>query len=128
MPGIFYPDHWGLFGGAQDAGEDRIDTLRRELREELALEFGEAHYFTEFSMDFSFNNRGWVRRSYFELALPRERLDRLVLGEGTEMRLFAPSESLLGHRVVPYDALAIWMHATQRFDSPITSQAKTMRS
>ena len=118
MPGIFYPDHWGLFGGALDDEEHEIGALRRELREELRLEFGEARYFTEFSMDFTFNGRGKVRRSYYELPLPRWRLDDLTLGEGVEMRLFRASEILLGHRVVPYDAFAIWMHATQRTEQP----------
>ncbi len=113
-PGIFYPGHWGLFGGAQDDGEERFETLRRELLEELALEFDEVRYFTELSMDFSFNGCSWVRRSYFELSLSRTRLNGLSLGEGAEMRLFEASELLLGHRVVPYDAFAIWMHATQR--------------
>ena len=118
MPGIFYPDHWGLFGGALDEGEHELGALRRELREELRLEFGEARYFTEFSIDFSFNGGGKVRRSYYELPLPRRRLEELTLGEGTEMRLFRASEILLGQRVVPYDAFAIWMHATQRSQRP----------
>ena len=38
IPGIWYPGHWGLFGGAIDTGEDEIAALRRELREELELQ------------------------------------------------------------------------------------------
>jgi len=34
-PGIFCPGHRGLFGGAIDEGEDQVETLRRELEEEL---------------------------------------------------------------------------------------------
>jgi hypothetical protein len=48
-------------------------------------------------------------------------LQRLRLGEGQEMRVFRASELLLMQRVVPYDSLAIWMHATQddvRFANP----------
>ena len=29
--GIFYPGHWGLFGGATDPGESPEQTLEREL-------------------------------------------------------------------------------------------------
>ena len=36
--GIFYPGHWGLFGGAVDRGEDPNQALQRELREELGIE------------------------------------------------------------------------------------------
>jgi 8-oxo-dGTP pyrophosphatase MutT (NUDIX family) len=36
-PGIFYPDHWGCFGGAVDAGEEPVAALVRELAEELAV-------------------------------------------------------------------------------------------
>src|SRR3954470_23042017 len=36
-PQIFYPDHWGLFGGAVDEGEHEVEALQRELREELGF-------------------------------------------------------------------------------------------
>jgi hypothetical protein len=36
-PDIFYPDHWGCFGGAVDAGEAPVVALMRELREELMV-------------------------------------------------------------------------------------------
>ena len=37
--GIFYPGHWGLFGGAVDDGESANQALVRELREELGISF-----------------------------------------------------------------------------------------
>ena len=36
-PDIFYPEHWGCFGGAVDAGEAPTAALVRELKEELAV-------------------------------------------------------------------------------------------
>ena len=36
-PDIFYPEHWGCFGGAVDAGEAPGAALARELKEELAV-------------------------------------------------------------------------------------------
>src|SRR5437899_12475439 len=50
-PDIWYPDHWGCFGGAVDPGEEPLAALRRELYEELELEFDEAEYFTRFDFD-----------------------------------------------------------------------------
>ena len=51
VPDIWYPGHWGLFGGAVDAGEDEIAALRRELREELELELQTAELFVRFDFD-----------------------------------------------------------------------------
>ncbi len=39
---IFYPDHWGCFGGAVNAGEAPLDALYRELNEELETRNSEA--------------------------------------------------------------------------------------
>jgi 8-oxo-dGTP pyrophosphatase MutT (NUDIX family) len=50
-PGIWYPGHWGCFGGAADPGEEAVATLRRELREELALEVHDPEWFTRFVFD-----------------------------------------------------------------------------
>ena len=116
--GIFYPDHWGLFGGAVDSGESAEVGLKREVQEELALEIDTAEYFTEFTFDFSFRGLGQVWRRYFLVQLGSNELDRLRLGEGRELRAFTATELLAQPRVVPYDAFAVWLHATQRFGVP----------
>lgn len=112
-PGIFYPGHWGLFGGALDAGEDFDTALLRELKEELGHDLGGGRYFTEFTFDFGFCGRGRVARRYFEVKLPAARLGELVLSEGSAMKAFAAQDVLSQVRVVPYDAFAIWLHATR---------------
>ena len=40
--------------------------------------------------------------------------ETMVLGEGSEMRAFTAREILGLPRLVPYDAFAIWLDATQR--------------
>ncbi|MEL6139407.1 MAG: NUDIX domain-containing protein, partial [Cyanobacteria bacterium J06628_6] len=35
IPGIFYPGHWGFFGGHIEPGEDADQGVRRELLEEI---------------------------------------------------------------------------------------------
>jgi len=111
--GIFYPDHWGLFGGAVDSGESAEAGLKRELREELALAIDSPEYFTEFTFDFSFRGLGHVWRRYYLVRLDNNELNRLQLGEGSELRAFTARELLTQSRVVPYDAFAIWLHATR---------------
>src|ERR1700682_2665749 len=51
-PGIMFPDHWGLTGGAGQAGETPEETARREVLEETGIKLGKiepfkAYYFTE---------------------------------------------------------------------------------
>jgi 8-oxo-dGTP pyrophosphatase MutT (NUDIX family) len=111
--GIFYPGHWGLFGGAVDPGEDRLTALRRELMEELSFPIKQAEYFTCFDFDFSFAGYGRRFRVYYEVPMKAADLPRLELGEGTEMRAFTAAEILAPMRVVPYDAFALRMHANR---------------
>jgi 8-oxo-dGTP pyrophosphatase MutT (NUDIX family) len=111
-PKIFYPDHWGCFGGAVDAGETAARAVVRELAEELGLRLGAADcaYFTEFTFDFGFAGHGVRRRHYYAATLPRTDLDGLVLTEGAALGAFTADEALGSKRLVPYDAFAIWMH------------------
>lgn len=114
MGAIFYPDHWGLFGGAVVSGESAEVGLKREVQEELALEIDSAEYFTEFTFDFSFRGLGQIWRRYYLVLLDSNELNRLQLGEGRELKAFTAPELLAQPRVVPYDAFAVWLHATQR--------------
>ena len=112
IPGIFFPGHWGLFGGAMDAGELPEDALKRELREELAIDFNAMTYFTEFTFDFP--EHGKILRRFYEVPATTEMVARMVLSEGADMRAFPASQIMAELRMVPYDGFALWMHATQR--------------
>lgn len=113
-PGIFYPGHWGLFGGAVDTGETADAALTRELREELGIDLPAACYFTEFSFDFGFCGHGRVWRRYYKIEIAAAIIDDMVLGEGSDMRTFSAREILIDRRVVPYDAFAIWLDANRQ--------------
>ena len=111
-PDIFYPDHWGCFGGAVDPGEGPVVAMVRELREELAVSVAPADVtrFTEFTFDFGFAGDGVRWRTYYALKLPQTDLQGLILGEGADFGAFEPEKLLAMPRVVPYDAFALWMH------------------
>lgn len=111
-PDIFYPEHWGCFGGAVDAGEAPGAALARELKEELAVSVvpSDVTRFTEFTFDFGFAGDGIRLRTYYAVTLPQANLDGLVLGEGADLAAFEAERLLAMTRVVPYDAFALWMH------------------
>lgn len=109
-PDIFYPDHWGLFGGGIDAGEDSQTCLRRELMEELTLAPRSLTFFTRMVFDFSPFGCGTLFRDFFLVPLTYAELSRLTLGEGRKMEAVDLQTLLIDGRVVPYDSFALWMH------------------
>ncbi|MEM9209912.1 MAG: NUDIX domain-containing protein [Pseudomonadota bacterium] len=113
-PGIFYPDHWGLFGGALDPDEEPETALQRELREELGWDMPRPHYFT--TMNFGFDVLGIAStiRVFYTLSLSVDVIPRLTLGEGQSMQALTSQDILLEKRVVPYDAFALWLHHAWR--------------
>jgi 8-oxo-dGTP pyrophosphatase MutT (NUDIX family) len=113
-PDIFYPGHWGCFGGAVDATESPRQTLRRELREELEFELrAEARELTRFDFDFTPLGGEKVSRIYFEAPVTKAEFERFVLHEGSAFEAVDVRELLQERRVTPYDAFAIWVHASR---------------
>jgi 8-oxo-dGTP pyrophosphatase MutT (NUDIX family) len=109
IPNIFYPDHWGCFGGAVNVGEEPLQALHRELEEELELKISGASFFSRFD----FEIKAWpkkVFRSYYEVPVTAEVFSRMVLHEGAEVRAFTGMDILQQPHVTPYDAFAIWLH------------------
>ena len=96
-PGIFYPGHWGLFGGGIEPGESAEDGLRRELFEELGLEAESVSYFTRFSFDFSCCGARPVERHYYEVRVAAPKLRTMTLGEGSrDVRFHRSGDSCEG--------------------------------
>jgi ADP-ribose pyrophosphatase YjhB (NUDIX family) len=112
-PQIFYPSHWGCFGGAVDTGEQAVEALRRELHEEIEFKMQEARWFTRFEFDFSSLGHAPVYRIYYEVRVNDGEFRRFVLHEGAEMRAFSGKDLLAHERVAPYDAFALWMHMSR---------------
>ena len=111
-PDIWYPGHWGLFGGGLEPGEDPIRALKRELYEELELEFrGEdAQFFARIDIDLSALGLQRYYRTYYLVPITHAVEAQLVLHEGASRRVFSAADILREPNVTPYDAFALFLH------------------
>ena len=116
LPSIFYPDHWGCFGGAVGEGEAPLAALRRELQEELEYTPAAAKEFARFDFDFTSVGQAKVYRIYYEISVPERAFRSFVLHEGAAFDAIGGRDLLTQRKVTPYDAYAVWMHMSkQRF-------------
>jgi 8-oxo-dGTP pyrophosphatase MutT (NUDIX family) len=118
---IFYPAHWGCFGGAVEPGESPAEALKRELREEIGFDMPAALPFTRFDFDFRPLGYAKVFRIYFEVSVPDSAFKTFVLAEGADMQAFRGEDLLATRRVTPYDAFAVWMHMNRQRSSSAPS-------
>ncbi len=116
LPTIFYPGHWGCFGGAVEDGEAPLASLKRELQEELEYTPGAATEFARFDFDFSSVGQPKIYRIYYEIHVPASAFGRFVLHEGAAFDAIGGRDLLTQRKVTSYDAYAVWMHMSrQRF-------------
>jgi 8-oxo-dGTP pyrophosphatase MutT (NUDIX family) len=117
---IWYPGHWGLFGGGVEPGEAPVVALARELKEELELELEDAELFARFDFDLVGLRLTRHYRSYYVVPITRAVQSRLVLHEGAEMRVFSGPQLFQQPAITPYDAFALFLHYSQaRLAAPV---------
>ncbi len=114
IPQIWYPDHWGCFGGAVDEGEDPITALKRELFEEIEFRPREIVYFSRFDFDLAELGMDRYYRMYYVIPMTSAEHGRLVLHEGLEMKACSGEAVLQELRMTPYDAFALFLYDARR--------------
>jgi 8-oxo-dGTP pyrophosphatase MutT (NUDIX family) len=112
-PGIFYPGHWGCFGGAVGSGEEPAKALTRELGEELEMRSSQIKEFVSLEFDLRQMGQGKLYRTYFQVDITSDTASQLVLHEGTDIRFFEDREIFDLPNVTPYDSFALWLYAAR---------------
>ncbi len=109
-PDIWYPGHWGCFGGAVDEGESPEQALSRELYEELEFRPGQRELLTQFDIDFGPLGMGKRYRAYYMVRMSKEERSAVVLHEGKALDAFSYERLVDGMRVAAYDLFALHLH------------------
>lgn len=112
LPQIWFPDHWGLFGGAIDGDETAVAALVRELKEELDFTVDPAActWFTDFGFDLRPFGQMLCRRIYYTVPVTQAQMAGFTLREGAAVAAFHADEIFSRLRVTPYDSFALWLH------------------
>ena len=110
--GIFYPGFFGLFGGQPKKKEKPIDCMKRELKEELSLNFQNIRFFltTDLkSIEFKKKTSKIFKRHFFLCDLPVNFKKKINLKEGSSYK-FINLKNINIFKFVPFDLAAVFFH------------------
>ena len=103
---IWFPNHWGLFGGAIEKGEKIEEALEREVFEEIELQNFNSEFFSEFQFNFIEISPKFFKRYYYKIFIEKSRTQYLQLHEGQKFSFFSENE-LNKILLTPYDSFVL---------------------
>ena len=109
--GIFFPGHWGLFGGAKNLNESYENTLKRELDEEIGFKPKNFNFYIKLSFELK---KKKIHRYFYISKFDNLSKMKISLNEGEKYKIFSKKElkNFLNKKnlFVPYDQLALWFY------------------
>jgi ADP-ribose pyrophosphatase YjhB (NUDIX family) len=122
---IYFPGLWGVFGGACESNESPQVAIAREIREELAVEIGDAELFLKLQIESPLLGTEPRERYFFTAYFAPDVVDRITLLEGAEYGFFSVSNLPHISELVPFDVAAVvtFVHARQIGSQIVPAQA-----
>ena len=112
--GLAFPDHWCLFGGHVEDGEDLETAVKREIREELGHTLTHLQYQHEVLYVLPQWRQQSMRKAYFSAQISLREFSAMKQYEGADMKLLHVNEIVRLTRISPWDLSAILIHARER--------------
>lgn len=106
-------NHWALFGGEVEVGEDGNTAIIREVKEELSFVASECVWFHEAIYAWSNHHRQIVRKAYYKMPVSMSDIKNMTLCEGSDMRLMTVEQLLALPNIAPWDLVVVLMHSRE---------------
>jgi 8-oxo-dGTP pyrophosphatase MutT (NUDIX family) len=125
-PGLPLRNHWALFGGEVEPGEDGHSAILREVEEELTYRARECTWYHEAIYALPRHHRRIVRKAYYLMPIRAEEVAAMVQCEGADMRLMIISDLLALPNIAPWDLSVALLHARERTIFPMDDEDQSV--
>ena len=116
--GLPLRNHWALFGGKVEEGENDFQAIKREMIEELRFTSDDYEWFHEAIYALPALPKKIVKKIYWILPITLSQFANMQLCEGADKKLFKIQEIFLIEKISPWDLSAILLHARQNVIFP----------
>jgi len=111
--GLPLRNHWALFGGGVEDGEDGREAALREIHEELDYRARNCIWFHEALYVLPRVKNRVVRKAFYLMTIEPGDVAGMTLGEGSDMKLMSLDELIDLPNIAPWDLAVVMMHARQ---------------
>jgi 8-oxo-dGTP pyrophosphatase MutT (NUDIX family) len=112
-------NHWALFGGEVEPGEDGRTAIIREIEEELTYQARECTWYHEAIYALPRHHRRVVRKVFYVIPITPEEVGTMIQCEGADKRLMTLAELLALPNIAPWDLSVVLLHARERVIFPV---------